>query len=630
MSPRRSCRFWLTAAFVLLIGSAVSKASRAEDWPQWRGPNRDGVSAEKHLLKEWPSSGAPEIAWQVDTVGAGYASLAIKAGRIVTQGDLNGVEHVIALNADDGSLLWAVQPEPVRDQLDVRIAAELKRLDRNQDGEVDEVEALAGLSWKFNTYDAADGGDAESAKNTAARRAQRLFAALNQDGDNQLTFAEAGDLFREYFARVDASDDTADAEALAATRAAALIQAFDREAGSADSRLAPDGKLSRDETKKSPLEKAFRNADRRDPGTRKGDDQLTAEEIEAYLLKSERGKDGRISLDELTSYYIQQHPNRDGLLTAVELRGFLGGYRNGMGDGPRGTPTIVGNRVYVEGGNGDLSCLDLSTGQTLWHVNLSADFQGGRPNWGYSESPLIEGDLLIATPGGKQGTVVALDKETGQAVWRSEGITESAHYASPVVANILGVRQVVQFARENVFGISLEDGRLLWKYGNANNGTANCATPIVDGNHVFASSAYGTGGGLTRIATAGGKLTATEVYFDQKMANHHGGIVKVGEYMYGFGSGGLICMNFLTGEVAWRDRSVGKGSLVVADGMLYLLGERNEVALAQATPTAYLETGRFKIPSHGRPTWAHPVVADGRFYIRDQGSLTSYDVRGQE
>jgi outer membrane protein assembly factor BamB len=237
------------------------------------------------------------------------------------------------------------------------------------------------------------------------------------------------------------------------------------------------------------------------------------------------------------------------------------------------------------------------------------------------------GDLLIVTPGGKLGTVAALNKNTGEVVWRSEDIQESAQYSSPVLADILGVRQIVQFARENVFGVSLEDGKLLWKYGNANNGTANVATPIVENNHVFASSGYGTGGGLAKISEDGGGLSATEVYFDKKMANHHGGIVKVGDHMYGFGSGGLICMNFLTGEIAWQDRSVGKGSLLVADGMLYLLGERQEVALAHASPKEYVETGRFKIPSHGRPSWAHPVVAGGRLYIRDQGSLTAYDVR---
>lgn len=627
MSSRQAFGSWLIAVLCLLASFAAPAESPAEDWPQWRGPHRDGISAEKNLLKQWPAGGAPKVLWHVDNVGAGYSSVAVKDGRVITQGDLDGVEHVIALNADDGSLLWAVQPEPVQGQLDERILSEMKRLDRNQDGTVDESEALAGLSWQFNTYDAPADGDANAAAATATQRAQRLMASLDKDGDGQLDFDEAGGLFREYFARVDTSDAAANAESLAKSRAAALIKAFDKGTDRAGKEVPLDGMISRDESRQSPLDRPFGNIDHRDPKTRKGDELLTVEEIEEYLLKSEGGKDGLVSLEELAAYYAKQYPHRDGQLTAAELRGYYGGYRNGMGDGPRGTPTVVGNRVYVEGGNGDVSCLDLSTGSTLWHVNLAADFNGGRPGWGYSESPLIEGDLLIATPGGKLGTVVALHKDTGKVVWRSADVTESAHYSSPVVADILGVRQIVQFARENVFGVSLADGKLLWKYGAANNGTANCATPIVADDHVFASSSYGTGGGLAKITADGGQQLATEVYFEKKMANHHGGIVKVGDYMYGFGSGGLICMNFLTGEVAWQDRSVGKGSLLVADGMLYLLGEGHEVALAQATPKEYVETGRFKIESHGRPSWAHPVVADGRLYIRDQGSLTAYDVK---
>src|SRR6185436_1526872 len=143
---------------------------------------------------------------------------------------------------------------------------------------------------------------------------------------------------------------------------------------------------------------------------------------------------------------------------------------------------------------------------------------------------------------------------------------------------------------------------------------------------VFAASAYGTGGGLAKIATDGAAQKAEQVYFVKKMDNHHGGIVKVGDWMYGFGSG-LLCMNFMTGEIKWQARSVGKGSLVVADGMLYLLGEGHEMALAEATPDEYRERGRFKLPNRGKPSWAHPVVLGGRLYIRDLNTLTAYDVK---
>ena len=601
----------------VLIFVTVSNATKGDDWPQWRGPNRDGISTDKGLLKAWPESG-PEIAWQVDTVGVGYSSIAVQGDRVFTLGDLNGVEHIICLNAENGQTLWARQPTPVETQLKQRIAEELKRLDQNQDSLVDELEALQGLGWRFNNFDISSIDSMSTVKEIIEARINTLTSATDKNDDQQLTWDEIGSLFREHFSRMDTINTDVDAEALAKQRAGQLFSAQDTD---------QDGHVSLEEAHDSFLQRIFRRADERDPDTNQGDDQLTREEIEKDLLKHEKGKDGILTVAELAQYYTANHSTGDGILTVSELRSFFGGYRNGMGNGPRGTPAVEGERLYVEGGNGDVTCLDTSTGDTLWYTNLRETLSGGLPGWGYSESPLVEGSLLIVTPGGKDGTVVALNKMTGAVVWQSGSVTESAHYASPIVAEICGDRQIVQFARESVFGLSLEDGSVLWKYANAANGTANCATPIIDQNHVFASSAYGTGGGLAKITRDGDQFTATEVYFEKRMANHHGGIVKVGEFMYGFGNGGLICMHFLTGKIEWKARSVGKGSLCVADGMLYLLGENHEVALAEVDPKKYREKGRFKIQPQGRPSWAHPALAGGRFYIRDQGTLTAYDVR---
>lgn len=588
----------------------------AGDWPQWRGPNRDGISLDKGLLKAWPEAGPP-VLWQVDTAGKGYSSIAVKNSHIYTQGDLDGIERIVCLDANSGKTLWAVQPAPVAQVLETRTATELKQLDRNQDGKVDEVEALSRFGWNWNQYNQPVGGDAAA---SAKQRAATVFTQLDKNEDSRLDFSEAANVLRDTFERIDAEDKAADAAALASARTAAYLKELDKDG---------DGRVSRQESRGTALDRNFGRFDQRDPTTDKGDELLSAEEIDSGLKKQEAGKDGALSKDEFESYYVQSGVSGDGELTAAELRSAVGGYRNGMGDGPRGTPTVDGELVYVEGGNGDVSCLEASSGKTVWHVNLREGFGGSVPGWGYSESPLIAGNLVVVTPGGKQGTLLALDNSTGEKVWQSGDATEGAHYSSPVLAEINGVKQIVQFARESVFGVALEDGKLLWRYTAAANGTANCCSPIIEDNLVFASSGYGTGGGLAKILPAGSTQQAEEVYFEKKMACHHGGIVKVGDYMYSNSAGPLMCMEFSTGKIMWQARASGKGSLCVADGMLYLLGEGHEVALAEATPEAYREAGKFKIQSHGRPAWAHPVVCGGRLYIRDQESLTAYDVRAQ-
>ena len=600
---------------ILLLALSAPSAD-AGDWPQWRGPNRNGQATSTGLLKKWPAEG-PAVRWQVDRVGVGYSSISIVGNRIYTQGDLNGVEHVICLDTKDGSVVWAVQPGPLATLLANRLAKELQRLDTDKNGTINELEALKGFGWKFNDYDLPVKNEKQTPSEFAASRTARLFGFVDTDGDKILSFAEGNAARIDRFTNVDTRGEDVDVKVLAAERTAALLKELDKD---------KDKQVSRTESRGTALDRAFNRADIPAEGEKRGDQQLTEEEISKYLEKYEAGLDGKITPAELTAYYAKHHPFRDGNLTAAELSSIYGGYRNGMGNGPRGTPTVEGDSVFIEGGNGDVSCLDAATGKTTWHVNLSETFGGGRPGWGYSESPLLEDDLLVVTPGGKQGTMVALDKYTGKLKWQTKGVTQGAHYASAVATTIGGVRQVVQFARSNVFGVRLSSGELLWSYSNAANGTANCATPIIDGNHIFASSAYGVGGGLARINTVDGKQTSEEIYFEKRMANHHGGIVKVKDHMYGFGSGGLICMDFLTGEIAWRDRSVGKGSLIYADGMLYLLGENHQVAIAEATPEEYREHGRFKISSHGRPSWAHAAIAGETLYIRDQQSLTAYDI----
>lgn len=616
---RPALRLCLFGAITFLLLTPMAQAqvpAEPGDWPQWRGPQRDGINRETGLLKEWPQDGPP-LLWQVETVGIGYSSLAVKGGRIYTQGDLGGVEHVLALDARTGQTLWAVQPAPVAEQLADKVASEFRQTDKDENGVIDELEALRRLGWDFQKYDRAVPGEIGE---IARRRAAGLFARLDENADGKLSYAEAGKELRDQFERSDTEDKAADADALATQRAADLVTPADKDG---------DGKVSREEARGQAVERYFGRADQKDPTTNRGDDLLTATELTEYFRKSEAGRDGLLTLAELENLYLRSKVVGDGQLTPEELRGVYGGYRNGMGDGPRGTPTVDGDRLYVEGGHGDVSCLEAATGKTVWHVNLRTSFGGGLPGWGYSESPLIAGDLVIVTPGGAKGTLVALNKLTGELVWQSAGIKEGAHYSSPVLADIAGTRQIVQFSSGSVFGVSLQDGKYLWQYKAPANGTANCCAPIVDGDYVFASSSYGTGGGLAHVTGGGDAPQVEQVYFEKKMACHHGGIVKVGEYLYSNGGGALICMHFQTGKIAWQARSVGKGSLLVADGMLYLFSEGHEVALAEATPEEYRERGRFKINAHGRPSWAHPVVAGGRLLLRDQEWLAAYDLQAR-
>lgn len=300
-------------------------------------------------------------------------------------------------------------------------------------------------------------------------------------------------------------------------------------------------------------------------------------------------------------------------------------FGNDRGDGPRGTPTIEGGRVYAFGASGDLTVLDASSGKRIWSVNVLQKFGGSNITWGLSESPLVLEDRILVNAGGPNASIVALRKTDGSILWRSE--SDQAGYSSAVVHEVGGIRQAIFFTGSRAVGVDVRDGRALWSYNRVSNRTANIATPIVRGNRVFLSSDYGTGAALLELTPSSGGLTAKEVYFTREMRNHHASSVLVGDYLYGFSSAILTAMHFDTGNVAWRDRSVGKGSVIFADDRLYLLSEQGVVGLAEPTPDGYREHGRFEIQTGRLPTWAHPVVSGGRLFIRDQDTVYAYDVR---
>ena len=299
---------------------------------------------------------------------------------------------------------------------------------------------------------------------------------------------------------------------------------------------------------------------------------------------------------------------------------------NDRGNGPRGTPTVDGDRVYVLTEEGDLACLRAADGAAIWQRNILRDFSGRQIPWLISESPLVDGNAVIVTPGGPRAGMASLDKMTGKTVWTAQQLSDEAGYSSPIAADVGGVRVYMTLTASAGVGVRASDGKLLWHYAQVANNTANVATPVFHDNKVFYTSDYGTGAALLGLTAQNGDVAAQQIYFTREMQNHHGGVVLVNGYLYGFNNAILSCLEFATGKLQWRDRSVGKGSLTYADGNLYLLSEDNVVGLAAASPAGYQERGRFHIPDQGLPSWAHPVVSGGVLYIRNQTTLTAFDV----
>ena len=310
--------------------------------------------------------------------------------------------------------------------------------------------------------------------------------------------------------------------------------------------------------------------------------------------------------------------------------------------GPRGTPTVDGDLVFALGTEGDLVCVDAATGKERWRRNLPADFGGQMMSmWKWSESPLVDGDRVVVTPGSRAAGLVALDKRTGKDVWRSS-IPEvgpkgkdGAAYSSIVISNGGGVKQYVQLMGRGLVGVRASDGKYLWGYNKVANDVANIPTPVVRGDLIFTSTGYQTGAALLRLAAAGGGVEAREVYFleARTFQNHHGGMVLVGDHVYaghGHNKGFPIAIELQTGKVVWggdiRNTGTGSAAIAYADGQLYFRYQNGEVILIEATPAGYKEKGSLTIPGVSGPSWPHPVITGGRLYLREQDTLLAYDV----
>lgn len=314
----------------------------------------------------------------------------------------------------------------------------------------------------------------------------------------------------------------------------------------------------------------------------------------------------------------------------------------GNGDHSNCTPTVDGDHVYAVGLRGDLVCAKIATGAVVWSKNFEKDFGGKMMSgWGFSESPLIDGDRLICTPGAKDAVLAALQKNTGKVIWKAamppnvgnQG-GDGAAYSSIVISNGAKTKQYIQLVGRGIVGVRAKDGKTLWTYNRIANGTANIPTPIVNGDYVFCSTGYGTGAALLKLQRKGSNIEAKELYYlkSDKMQNHHGGMILLDDHIYcghGHNNGFPLCIEMKTGKVKWKPgRGAGTGSaaIALADGHFYFRYEDGTMALIEATPDEYRLKGSFSIASRNGPSWPHPVICDKRLYLRDQDLLHCYDL----
>jgi outer membrane protein assembly factor BamB len=344
--------------------------------------------------------------------------------------------------------------------------------------------------------------------------------------------------------------------------------------------------------------------------------------------------------------FVQSLNVADGKTIWTARIGKVGENRMANYPGARSTPTVDGERIFALGSDGDLACLETKTGKVVWTKNLKQHFGGKTGAWAYAESPLVDGDVVLCTPGGAEATMVALKKTTGDVVWKfASPDADNAAYASIIIVEAAGHKQYVQVLEQGLVGVDAKTGQQLWRYKGIGTAPPAIPTPVGRKDVVYAATVKGSGG-FVRLKQKDTGVEAEEIFASGKLPKAIGGSVEVNGYLYGTGSDALMCVEYPKGNVKWQSRGVGVGSLCYADGMLYLHAEttgQGEVALVEATPDEYRERGRFTPPNgptsrkavddgsgkknQDGKTWAYPVVANGCLYIRDWNCLWCYDVK---
>jgi len=335
--------------------------------------------------------------------------------------------------------------------------------------------------------------------------------------------------------------------------------------------------------------------------------------------------------------YTDGNVDEKTVITAMDMDGNVvwqkenGGAYTGSHPGTRGTPTIDGDRLYHESPLGEVVCLDAKSGERIWGRNILTEFGAKNIQWALAESVVIDGDHAICCPGGPQASVVALDKATGETVWAAKGTGDKAGYATPTVAECQGLRMVLAMNAKALVGVNADNGDFLFRHPHETKYDVNATSPVYHEGHIFITSGYGSGSEMLKLSVDGRKASVEPAWAAKELDNHHGGVLLLDGHLYGSSSKGKwVSLNWETGEVAYSEGGVGKGSLTYADGMLYTFSEKRKMGLVEATPSGHTVISRFELPSGGPGnSWAHPVVCGGRLYLRHSDQLSAFDVRAE-
>ncbi len=322
-----------------------------------------------------------------------------------------------------------------------------------------------------------------------------------------------------------------------------------------------------------------------------------------------------------------------GMLFKFDLEGNLiwkkayGPEFNASYTGSRGSPVIAGEKVYMESGTGILACLSTGDGSVLWKKDLFKDFDGGNITWGINETPVVDGDIIYATPGGKNNNVVALDRHSGDLIWSSKGKGELSAYCTPLLIQHNGRKILVTHTASYVIGLDALSGALLWSHSQPNKYSVHANTPVYFDGAIAYFSGYGKGGGMLKLNSDGSSVT--QAWFTEKFDSRMGGAVVVDGYIYSSGDKAREwrCYEWQTGKEMYASSELGKGVVIYADGLLYCYSDRGELALAKADPSGFKVISKTKVTKGSEQHWAHPIIHEGVLYLRHGSALIAYKVK---